>query len=275
MNAIEKTKSLRREMVHADKLFINDLNPNAMGTAEFNMLYDNVEKMGITDPLLVRPVGDKYRIVGGAHRFTVGKLLDMEEFPCTIVTDPDFDDDQEKFQIVRMNVIRGRMSPDKFMKLYESLGKKYADEIMADSFGFADEEEFRKLVKQAAKELPKAMQAEFENAAKELKTIEGLSTLLNTMFTKYGDTLPYGYMFLDFGGKDSVWIRMSTATHKQVAELGNLCRENKRTMDDILGGMIGILVSDKPTLDGLIESSNEVEIPLEFKGMPSKDSLGV
>lgn len=264
MDAIEKTKSLDRIFLKIDDLVKNDANPNEMTDAEFNMLCDNIEKMGMTDPILVRPLKEgKYRIVGGHHRWEVGKVLGFTEVPCTIVTDPEFDEDQEQFQVVRMNVIRGHLNPEKFMALYSSLSVKYADQIMAESFGFADEEEFKKLIQQVKKTLPKELQKDFQKAAEELKTIDDLSKLLNSLFTRYGSTLPFGYLCMDFGGKDSVWLRLSTDTRKSVLAIGKMCVENKRTMDDIVGGLFKLVAAGVFTEEivQLIASSPEVDIP--------------
>ena len=167
--------------------------------------------MGITDPILVRPHPEKeglYRIVGGKHRWEVAKLLDFKEIPCTVVTDETFSEDKEKFQIVRHNIIHGKMSPQKFMKLYNSLTNEYSADAAAEMFGFVDEEEFQKLINQTAKSLPIELQQEFKDAAKEIKTIDDLSKLLNSMFARYGDSLPYGYMVVDYGCKHSFWLRM-------------------------------------------------------------------
>lgn len=275
MSAIEKTKSLGREELPVDKLVANDQNPNEMSEAEFNMLADNIEKMGITDAILVRPLPDgRYRIVGGHHRWEVAKILGFETVPCTVIVDPDFDEDQEKFQVVRMNVIRGHLSPQKFMKMYESLSGKYAQEVMAESFGFAQEEEFKKLIKQVAKTLPVEVQKDFEKAAGELKTIDGLSLLLNSLFTKYGDTLPYGYMFFDFGGKQSIWLRMSSDTKKAMMTVGKMCVQEKRTVDAIVGGLIQLMADGKLSEQvlQLIAKSEAVEIP-EAVSMPTEEGL--
>ena len=70
---------------------------------------------------------------------------------------------------------------------------------MQDAFGFAEEAEFKRLIAQTAKMLPdKELQEKFKEAAQEIKTVDGLSKLLNEMFTKYGDTLPHGYMIFDY-----------------------------------------------------------------------------
>lgn len=275
MNAIEKTQSVQRVFILIGLLDPNPNNPNEMSDAEFNMLSSNIELMGITDPILVRPIeGGRYRIVGGHHRWEVAKVLGFEEVPCTIVTDPDFDDDQEQFQVVRMNVIRGKISPEKFMKMYEKLSVKYADAVMSEAFGFAEEDEFRKLIKQVSKTLPEEIQKDFENAAKELKTIDDLSKLLNHLFTTYGDTLPYGYMLLDFGGKDSVWLRMSNDTRKALLIVGKMCVHEKRSVDSIIGGLVQLAAEGQLSQQilQLIAKSPEVVIP-EGVEMPTEEVL--
>jgi ParB-like nuclease domain len=195
LTAQQKTDALIRKDIDICDLVANEKNPNSMSDAEFNLLFDNFEKTGLTDPILVRALPEgKHRIVGGHHRVEVAKLHGFTKVPCTIITDPDFDEDQEKFQVVRMNMIRGKMTPEKFMKLYESLSGKYAEEVLKDAFGFAEDAEFKKMIKQIAKDLPPELQADFKKATKELKTINELSQVLNGLFTKYGSTLDYGYM---------------------------------------------------------------------------------
>lgn len=275
--AQDKTAKLLRVELPIDWLVPQEINPNEMSDSEFNMLCDNFEKVGWIDPVFVRKLDDKkYRIVGGRHRWEVGKLLGFTHAPCTVVDDPDFDADQEKFQIVRMNVIRGSMSPQKFMDLYTSLEGKYESEVMHEMFGFVEQEQLQKLIKQTVKSLPSEMQGEFQKAAKELKTVEGLSKLLNSMFTQYGDTLPYGYMCFDFGGKESVWLRMDAATKKALLNLGALCVKESRTVDDIVGGLIKAASNGEipATMQGLIDKSFPVLIPPATE-MPTADSLGV
>jgi hypothetical protein len=283
MDATTRTNSLQRLMIPVTDLEPQDLNPNEMTDAEFNMLYDNVEQMGVTDAILVRRKTDDevtaekpapYRIVGGYHRWEVAKLHGMDAVPCTVVTDPAFDADREKFQVVRMNVIRGHLSPEKFMKMYQTLSEKYADEIMAESFGFADEQEFRKLIAKVTKELPAHLKDEFKKAASDLKTIDDLSKLLQRLFTSYGDTLPYGFMVFDFGGKESTWLRMDAPTKKALQAVCAMCVEKSRTVDDIIGGMIRLMSEGKldSHLVQLIASSDAVEIP-EGTTTPTKEIL--
>jgi hypothetical protein len=275
VTAIEKTEPLVRKRIPLDLIDPTPDNPNEMSEAEFNMLADNIETVGLVDALFVRQLPNgRYRLIGGNHRFEVLKVLGFTEAECTINNDPEFDEDQEKFQVLRMNVIRGKLSPDKFMKMYQSMSQKYADEVLAESFGFVNEDEFRKLIGQVKSSLPSEMQSEFQQASQELKTIDDLSKLLNRLFTTYGDTLPYGYMLLDFGGKESIWLRMSNETKKALLEIGKMCVTEKRTMDSILGGMIQLMAQGKlsqPLLQ-LIAQTPSVEIPVGVT-LPTEELL--
>lgn len=259
----------------------NPNNPNEMTDAQFNMLYDNIDKMGITDPILCVPLpgcdpqtGDGVlRIIGGEHRWEVAKLFDFQEVPVTVVVDTDFDEDKQKFQIVRHNIIHGQMSPQKFMKMYESMGQKYSDEVMAESFGFLDQDEFTKLLRTTAASLPEGMSKDFLEATKEVKTIDELSKVLNRLFAGYGDTLPFGYMIFDYGGKDSIWLRMpDKSTLKFFEQIGKLCIADSVTLDAFMGSVVQMIakgeIDAKPILAGL----DKVELP-DKPGLPTLDSM--
>jgi len=247
----------------------NPNNPNEMTDAQFNMLYDNIEKMGVTDPLLCVAHPDKdcdieagtgwLRIVGGEHRWEVAKLVGLKEIPVTIVVSEDFDDEAQKFQLVRHNIIHGQMSPQKFVKLYESLSETYTNEVAADMFGFAEEEDFIKLVASTAKSLPKEMQEEFSEASKELKTIDDLTNLLNRMFNQYGDTLDYGYMILDYGGKESVWIRMSNPDKVIIKKIMKRCVSESKTVDSFMSALLIKVLQTSDLYDAVMDESTVLD----------------
>lgn len=285
MSAIEKTKSHLRLMVPVDQLEAQDVNPNEMSEEQFNLLYDNVEKMGVTDPVLVRPKRQeeitkarpaKYKIVGGYHRWEVAKLHGMDEVPVTVITDPDFDEDMEKFQIVRHNIIRGKMNPKKFLTLYESLSQKYTDAAAAEMFGFAEEEEFRRLVHATALALPNEMKAQFKEASKELKTIDDLTVLLHRLFSSYGDTLPFGFMIFDFGGSDHVWVRMFPKQKQHLTQVAEYCREHQRSMDGVIASLMQLTASENEHVQAellkLIKNHPGVVIPDDIQ-LPTLEAL--
>jgi len=259
--ARNKTEALVRRMLPIKMLEPSSYNPNEMSDAQFNLLYDNIRKVGITDPILVRSVGkDRYRIVGGAHRYKVAEMMGFKEVPCTVLDGKDFSEDEEKFQMVRHNVIHGKMSPRKFMELFQSLSKKYSDEVAAESFGFASEEEFKRLIKTTAAGLPKEMQDQFKEAAKELKTIDELAKLLNHLFSTFGDTLPYGYMIFDFGGKESIWLRIEAKARGNFDRIAANCKLHGRALDHVMAGMLEFVVERKDVLESLTLKSKAVKL---------------
>lgn len=249
--SVAKTAELQRINVAVGKLHPNPLNPNEMSDSQFNLLVDNMETVGFTDPVLARAhpeIPGEYRIIGGQHRWEVAKLLGYEEVPVTVITDPDFTEDAEKFQIVRHNIIGGKMSPDKFASLFKSLDGKYAEGVAAELFGFVEEADFKKLLASTKKALPKDMQKEFATASKELKTIDDLAKLLNTLFAEHGDTLPQGYMIFDFGGYESVWLRLQTSQLKHFRELSKNAGAAGKSVDHFMAGMLQLIANDDPRL---------------------------
>lgn len=279
-DAVHKTQRLLRIDLPIDDLVPNTHNPNEMTEEAFNLLYDNIDRMGITDPILVRHHPEqegKYRIVGGHHRWEVAKLHGFDEVPCTVIEDADFDEDMEKFQLVRHNIIKGKMSPQKFMELYQSLEGKYSEEVAADLFGFEDEEAFRKLVQSTAKALPPEMKESFLDAAKEVRTINDLAQVLNRLFSTYGDTVPYGYMIFDFGGQDHVWLRMAKNQKKHMHEFGDWCRKQNRTMDGVLSSVLQLIAQGKMDMDTLAkEVAKQPEVTLSHVAegeLPTEDYL--
>ena len=298
--AYKKTQELLRLDVPLTLLVKNEDNPNKMSQRDFDLLCDNLEKTGLTDAILVRPLdvkalkalakqwkgealvaklieaGQKFRIVGGHHRYDAAAYLDFDTAPITAIMSEDFDDEMEKFQVVRMNTIRGKLDPSAFFKLYSQLSATYSDEILQDAFGFADEAEFQRLITQTSKLLPdKAMQEKFKEAAQEVKTIDGLSKLLNEMFTKYGDTLPYGYMIFDMGGQKSVWLRVEAKTMTALDLIGIQCIDANRTVDDIVGGVLQSLAKGelKELVEGIVAKTPKAKLPKALAVAPTKDNL--
>lgn len=281
MDAVDKTKALKRVDLPVSQLVKQENNPNKMSKRGFDLLVDNIQRTGLSDPILVRPLNGSdgkmtYRIVGGHHRFDAAVYLGFEEVPCTIIDHDDFDADAEMFQIVRMNVIHGKLDPAAFLNMYQEVAEKYSDDILQDMFGFAETAEFQKLINQTAKSLPtKELQDKFKEAAKEIKTIDGLSKLLNQMFSKYGDTLPYGFMVLDHGGQRNVWLQISSKTLKAIDMIGDMCIDHSHTMDDVVGAIVQSIAKGefKEQMEKIMAAAPTVVLPANLQAAPTKENL--
>jgi hypothetical protein len=269
------TTDLDRKELPIGLLDENPDNPNKMSARQFDLLVDNLLKTGLTEAIVVRPVGGRYRIVSGHHRFKAAQFLGYDTVPCTIITDPTFDDEAETFQLVRMNAIKGKLDPQSFIDLYGKVAGKYGDEVLQDMFGFADEAEFKRLITATAKGLPKELKEKFLEASKEIKTIDGLAKLLNTLFTKYGDTVPFGYMVFDHGAQRHMWLRIDKSTFDALNLIGDMCIETSRAMDDVLGELIRRVAKGElsDVMQQIVDSAPHIVLPSGFMLTPTKDNI--
>ena len=124
-------------------------------------------------------------------------------------------------------------------------------------------------------ELSKALQEKFKESAKEIKTIDGLSKLLNEMFTKYGNTLPFGYMVFDHGGQRSMWLRIEGKTMTALELLGTMCIDQNRTVDDIMGGIVQAIAKGEfaEKVAAIVEKTPKAVLPKALSVAPTKDNL--
>jgi hypothetical protein len=275
-----KPDSVLREDISIDLLDPNPHNPNVMSAKSFNLLVDNIARMGFTDAVLVKKhviAGQvRYRIIGGHHRVEAGKVLGYTKVPCTIVTDEEFTEDEENFQLMRHNMIRGKLNGEKFVALYESLQQKYSKEALVEAFGFEERAELDKLIKSTEKSLPPEVKAKFQEGVKEVKTIKDLSNLLNKLFSTHGDTLPYGYMFLDFGGKESVWLRMMQQDMKNFRAVAQMCVDNKRSVDAVMRLVLQLIAEGElPQVTKALEFLPEVQMPTKPVEVPTEELLSM
>lgn len=79
---------LQVKMIPTDKIQPNDYNPNKVATPEMKLLLLSIKEDGYTQPIVTYydKDNDKYIIVDGFHRYTVGKeYLKLKELPCTVI----------------------------------------------------------------------------------------------------------------------------------------------------------------------------------------------
>lgn len=228
-------------------IICNDYNPNELTADEFEMLIENIEGVDFIVPLLVVPIeGGKFRIIDGEHRFDVLKLREAVVAPCVVADPGRIPELEQKFQTVRMNVIRGKPNKAKLSKLVEDIIAE-ADmeaEDVAYRMGFGDYDEFLVLVESVRESLPDEAKADFDKAKGEIKTVEDLNLLINRLFAKYGETLPYNFMIIDFGGKKHLWVRMSAAEHKRIVGKARSAMAKGVTFDSVVAHVLSLLDID-------------------------------
>ena len=203
------------KIVPIEDVVPNDWNPNVQDSKVFDALVENISEVGMDEPLLVRKTEDSmYQVIDGEHRYEACKVLGFNEVPVIIAKD--FDDDMARFQTVRRSVLRGKLDPVKFTKLFNDMADKYGEELTKQMMQFVDEKAFGQLYIDVRKNLPKDMQDELDKkkVESEIKTVDDLSRILNELFSKYGDTLKQNFMVFTHGGKTHLWVVMSDKLKK-------------------------------------------------------------
>lgn len=115
---------MKIEQLPVDKITCNDWNPNEMSVRMKQILLDNLNRIGMVDPILVVRDNAGYRIVDGEHRYKVAAEAGFTEVPCVIL-DEDVPIAEQKKQTIRMNQIKGQLSYDKFNSLVDTLRESF------------------------------------------------------------------------------------------------------------------------------------------------------
>lgn len=128
-------------------------NPNSMSDRQFARLMDEIEESGFDEPLQVvkLPNGDKYRIIGGHHRFKAARALGHTEVPCVVKNY--VDERTQKEKTVSRNVLRGEPDHQKMSLLINEFVEvhKMSEEEVADRFGYSSTEDLERYYQEARK----------------------------------------------------------------------------------------------------------------------------
>lgn len=202
--------------VPLDRIDANPWNPNEQDEKMFNALCQNIEEVGMVEPILISPKEDgRFQIVSGEHRFEAYKVLGFDTIPAYI---RDIDDEMQKFQTIRMNVIKGRLSPQKFTSMFNDMAEKYGEELTKQMMMFVDDNAFESVYQGVKRELPQELQDKMDETKEEIKTIDDLSRVLNELFSTYGDTLDQNFMVFTYGGRTHLWVSMSESVKKKMMD---------------------------------------------------------
>jgi hypothetical protein len=213
-------------------------NPQKMSDKEFNALVENLREVGPIDPLQVSPLPDgRYRVIGGNHRLQGLRVLEYKVVQCLICDD--FSEDMQKFQSVRLNVIHGKLDPERFLNLYEEMAKKYGKETIAGLMKITDEKALKGLIKDVRASLSPEMQKKLDEAKKEIKSVDDIGSILNEMFSKSGHTLEVGFMVFSFGGKEHHYVELDKQLLKRVKYLEELALSKKEPLVGIFNRVLG------------------------------------
>ncbi len=190
-------------------------NPNQEDVETFNNLVETIEKIGFLDPIIVVEIGDgSHDIIAGEHRWKAAKLAGLKEINAFVV---DWDLDEQMIENIRHNVTRGRFDPDRFAKVWTRLKKKYDRDELAKRLGMQHKEsEISRLLGKAKASLPKELADELEKSRDEIRNIDDLASVIQSLYARFGSTLDHSYMFLTVGGQVHTIIVLDTESKQKL-----------------------------------------------------------
>lgn len=235
--ATEQQAPYQLRTVPTDSLEPNSWNVQTQDEATFTRLREEIRKVGFIDPIQVLPKEepDKYLILGGEHRWRAAMAEGLESVPVIVLTDAKWkDEDLRKMVSVRVNILKGKIDTEKFAKLYNELADKYGADALQAAFGFTNAKAFQKLlgdISKGLKGLPKDIKKKFDENAKEAKTVEELTSILNELFSKHGDTMDQNFMVFTHGKKDHIYIAMDHKLRAVMEKVVAYCSLNKEDIN--------------------------------------------
>lgn len=259
----QKSKaSSRFEMLDPNLMDNNAWNPNVMDQDDFNRLVAEIEEVGFIDPVQVVPMeGGQYRIIGGEHRVAAARELKLKAVPAMVLEGARWkDEDLQKLVTVRLNVLKGHLNPEKMAVLYREMAEKYGEDALQNLFAYTDEQGWEKLVsgiKQGLSKtgLPKEKRREFEEKAKEAKTLKDLERILNELWSSYGDTVQLSFMVFTYGRREHMYVAMDRKTRAAAKKVAAYCKAHAKDINDVLGPALQALadVLSKQEKEGATE----------------------
>jgi len=245
--------------IATDLIFPDPLNPNVMDDFQFNNLVEAIEQHGFDEPLqvVVHPENpEHYIIVGGEHRWRASKVLGMETLPCVVKTTLP-DELTRHIELVRRNLIHGDLDKVRFSKMIANIRDKHSgvsDADLAANMGFQDMEEFeRQLIKEKEKQ-EKKIDSAVSDTRSEIQIVDNISYTLTDIFSKYGDTIPQGYIFFFFKNKLHLMIQSDNALYQLTRKLVNVLQKDSLAISGYLTALFERAELDDtwPQLDDFI-----------------------
>ena len=178
---MEEDKKVR--LISIEEIVPNRFQPRQVfGEKELNELADSIKEHGIIQPLILRPLGDKYEIIAGERRYKAASIAGLYNVPAIIIEKTD--DESAELAIIE-NIQRKDLSPIEEAKSYQKLvNRGLTQEEIARKLGIAQPTVANKLRLLA---LPEEVQDALlnnkisERHARALLKIENLNDQLNIL----------------------------------------------------------------------------------------------
>lgn len=244
-----------------DEIMPDPMNPNVESPQMFNSLVSTINEDGYDQPIVVCPIAPeervawnvddavKYVIVKGEHRWRAARVLGgdpaqrrlnpdgVPTVPCVV---RNWDALTRRTRLVRDNVVKGELDKDKFTRLVESMRAEHGidNELAPAMLGFDSAKDMFRMMVKDARAGDVEQKAATNRAKDDLKVLDDLTLVLNTIFTKHGHTLPYGYIVFMFGGRINAMFEMDDALKEQIEALSAFCVQRKLDANLVLSQLL-------------------------------------
>lgn len=238
-----KESSLTVKDIKIDFLIPNPDNINEMTDDDLRALCAHITEVGFIAPIEVVPVEDgKYMILGGEHRWRASKHLGMTYVPSVILTDAKWtDSDVFDLTAFRMNNIRGSQNPEKFVKLYDRLAKKFGADSLKDVFAVTDKSLWKKLTKSIKTDLKKSgmpdeMIDKVDEAEKKAKDFGQFTKYMNKIFSDQAGSVENGCVIFSCGKTEHIMVHASDKVFQAMKALSSFASSQGKNVNDYLEG---------------------------------------
>ncbi|MDP3939891.1 MAG: ParB/RepB/Spo0J family partition protein [Deltaproteobacteria bacterium] len=128
-------KNLEILQIPIEKLEPNPWNPNRLSEELQHKLREYLRREGLVEPLVVRPKGDNYEILGGYHRWKICREeLGYTTVPCVVV---ELDDRRAKVLSLNLNELKGQPAPDLLAALIHDLNRELSLEDLSTQLPYS------------------------------------------------------------------------------------------------------------------------------------------
>ena len=150
------SKAFEPMEIEVGRLKPNPWNPNRMADDMYHKLKAYIKREGLVEPIVVRPLGDTYQILGGYHRWKIATELGYDTVPCAVV---ELDDRRAKILSINLNEMKGQSVSSLLSELVHDLSQESSLEDLESQLPYSE--------------------AELKDALELMKIPDGLDSLLD------------------------------------------------------------------------------------------------
>lgn len=238
-------------------------NPNEEDALVFNNLLMEIQEDGFDQPLIVVSRfkiegGPGYTVVSGNHRFRALKLQGFTHVDCII---KDWDAERSKIKVIRRNLLSGKLNDQRFTAMVDELRQPYTPDQLADVLGFHNIEEFSKHYKKQHEKEERA--PAYDGVGDPTRLVEGMTVILNKLFSEYGDTVPNSFMFFLAGTKIHLAVQAHPQLRRALSKVAKKCVKDHKDINLVLAGIItaglGMVSAEEAEELGKVDQDSDEE----------------